>query len=49
MVINSVKIENFRNYKTALFDLHSGVNIICGENAQGKTNFLEAVFFPVLR
>ena len=43
MKINDIKIENFRNIEnmTAEFD---NVNIIWGENAQGKTNLIEAVY-----
>lgn len=43
MKINDIKIENFRNIEnmTAEFD---DVNIIWGENAQGKTNLIEAVY-----
>ena len=42
MQLNQVILENFRNYKEACFHFDSGVNLICGENAQGKTNLLEA-------
>ena len=43
MKINNIEIQNFRNleYLTTDFD---DVNIIYGENAQGKTNLLEAVY-----
>ncbi len=43
MNINCIKLENFRNYKEQKVSFTGGVNIICGENAQGKTNLLEAV------
>lgn len=42
MQLNRVILENFRNYREACFDFDPGVNLICGENAQGKTNLLEA-------
>ncbi|MCX7614915.1 MAG: DNA replication/repair protein RecF [Clostridiales bacterium] len=45
MVLNTIRLQNFRNYQDSFFSLHEGVNIICGENAQGKTNFLEAVSY----
>ena len=45
MVLHSIRLVNFRNYRDSLFPLSNGVNIICGENAQGKTNFLEAVSY----
>lgn len=44
MVIKSLELSNFRNY--ALLDIHfdAGTNILYGDNAQGKTNILEAIF-----
>lgn len=45
MQIKNLKLLNFRNYKFADQDLSPGVNLILGENAQGKTNFLESIFF----
>lgn len=44
MKINSIKIGNFRNYDSAELEFHSHTNILYGDNAQGKTNILEAVF-----
>ena len=41
MVIESIKLENFRNYETLELQLDPGTNIFYGENAQGKTNILE--------
>jgi DNA replication and repair protein RecF len=46
MRIESVELENFRNYeysRVLLFDVNT--NIICGNNAQGKTNLLEALYY----
>lgn len=43
MKINCIKLHNFRNYVDEQLDFAPGVNIISGENAQGKTNLLEAV------
>ena len=40
-----IEVENFRNIERAEIDFSEGVNILVGENAQGKTNLLEAVFF----
>ena len=45
MTINSLRLTNFRNYKSVQQELSPGVNLILGENAQGKTNFLESIFF----
>lgn len=45
MIIKSIELSNFRNYKNLKLDFHKGVNIFYGNNAQGKTNLLEAVYF----
>ncbi len=44
MKINSVEVGSFRNYNSAKLEFHSHTNILYGNNAQGKTNILEAVF-----
>ena len=44
MVIESIKLENFRNYEMLELTLDPGTNIFYGENAQGKTNILESVY-----
>ena len=44
MWINKIKINNFRNYKDLEIELNKGTNIFYGENAQGKTNIIEAIF-----
>ncbi len=44
MTVNSVKIKNFRNISDLSFTADSGVNVIYGENAQGKTNILESIW-----
>lgn len=43
MKINSIEIENFRNIESLSLDFDD-VNIIYGENAQGKTNLIEAIY-----
>jgi len=45
MHINRVTLGNFRNIAAADIELGGGINVLFGENAQGKTNFLEAVYF----
>ncbi|MCL2225443.1 MAG: DNA replication/repair protein RecF [Defluviitaleaceae bacterium] len=45
MHIKKISIAGFRNLDVSECELSSGVNIIFGDNAQGKTNFLEAVYF----
>ena len=44
MIINSLELKDFRNYKELKIDFDGGVNILYGDNAQGKTNVLEAVY-----
>lgn len=44
MIIKSLELENFRNYGTLSVAFDSGTNILYGDNAQGKTNILEAIF-----
>lgn len=43
MTVQHLTLEHFRNYTLLDADFHPGVNVIVGENAQGKTNLLEAV------
>lgn len=45
MLIESLRLENFRNYVQEEIRLEPGINILFGENGQGKTNFLEALYF----
>lgn len=45
MFIKKITLTNFRNYSHLNFDFSSPITILLGENAQGKSNFLEAVFF----
>jgi DNA replication and repair protein RecF len=44
MIIKSLKIENYRNYKNEKIIFDHGTNILYGDNAQGKTNILESIF-----
>ena len=48
MECNRIKITDFRNIESACIDFDAGVNILCGENAQGKTNLLEAISVAAL-
>ena len=48
MECNRIKIRNFRNIEEADVSFESGVNILTGANAQGKTNLLEAISFAAL-
>lgn len=44
MYIEKIKLTNFRNYKQLDLNLNKNINIIYGNNAQGKTNILESIF-----
>lgn len=44
MIIKSIELSNFRNYEREEFLFHEGTNVLYGDNAQGKTNVLEAIF-----
>ena len=44
MKIKSLKLKNFRNYDLLKLDFDDNTNIFYGDNAQGKTNILEAVY-----
>ena len=44
MIIKSVDLKNFRNYKDLSISFDEGTNILYGNNAQGKTNLLEAIY-----
>ena len=44
MYIKRLKLHDFRNYKSLNVTLTKGINIIYGENAQGKTNLLESIY-----
>lgn len=45
MIIKNIKLKNFRNYENLDFVLNNRLNIIIGNNAQGKTNILESIYF----
>ena len=45
MRVDSISLEGFRNYHSLRADFHPGVNLIVGDNAQGKTNLLEAISY----
>ncbi len=44
MIFKSLKIKNFRNIVSENFNFDSGMNVIYGQNAQGKTNILEGLW-----
>ena len=44
MIIKSIELKNFRNYEDLNISFDEGTNILYGDNAQGKTNILEAAY-----
>lgn len=44
MHIKSISVKNYRNYEQLKIDFDKKLNIIIGDNAQGKTNLLEAIY-----
>ena len=44
MFCRNICVENFRNIESANVEFCPGTNVLIGENAQGKTNLLEAIY-----
>ena len=44
MIVRRIALNGFRNYDFETAEFDAGTNVICGRNAQGKTNLLEAVY-----
>lgn len=44
MILEKMKIKNFRNYDSLEISLSPGINILYGNNGQGKTNLLEGIY-----
>src|SRR5690606_25543632 len=44
MIVRSLELKEFRNYEELNLIFDDGINILYGENAQGKTNILEAIY-----
>lgn len=44
MIIKSIELADYRNYESLTLQFDKGTNILYGDNAQGKTNILEAIF-----
>ena len=45
MILESLKLKNFRNYREETIEFCDGINVLTGANAQGKTNIVEAIFY----
>ena len=48
MYLKRVELKNFRNYPSLKISFNKGINIIYGNNAQGKTNLLESIYVLAL-
>ena len=48
MKIRRVVMKNYRNYAEETVSFDTGINVFLGQNAQGKTNILEAVYYAAL-
>lgn len=48
MYLKTLELHNFRNYADLVVEFGSGINVLLGENAQGKTNLLESIYFLAL-
>ncbi|MCA1054878.1 DNA replication/repair protein RecF [Rossellomorea aquimaris] len=44
MYIEQLELKNYRNYESIEVDFENKVNVILGENAQGKTNIMESIY-----
>ncbi|MFD2679640.1 DNA replication/repair protein RecF [Bacillus seohaeanensis] len=44
MYIEQIELKNYRNYESIEVDFENKVNVILGENAQGKTNIMESIY-----
>lgn len=44
MIVKSVQLSDYRNYESLDIKFDSGINILYGDNAQGKTNVLESIY-----
>lgn len=45
MILKTISLSNFRNFKEQTYSFSSKLTVIVGENAKGKTNLLEAIYF----
>ena len=45
MIVKKVRAEGFRNIENAEVEFSEGINLLSGDNAEGKTNLLEAIYY----
>ena len=44
MILQELQLSHYRNYEELAVTFAPGINVLIGENAQGKTNLLEAIY-----
>lgn len=44
MIVQKIRLLHYRNYIDETFEFSEGINVICGRNAQGKTNLIESIY-----
>ena len=44
MYVSSIRLRNYRNYENQIINFDRGMNIVIGNNGEGKTNLLEAIY-----
>lgn len=47
MILKSINVQNFRNFKKNIFEFNDCLTIILGKNSIGKTNLLESIYFTL--
>ena len=45
MIIENITLKNFRNHNYLTYDFSNNLNILTGDNAAGKTNVVEAIYY----
>lgn len=45
MYLEGIELKNYRNYETVKLSFSPSINVLIGENAQGKTNLVESIYF----
>ncbi|MHB8073462.1 DNA replication/repair protein RecF [Desulfosporosinus fructosivorans] len=45
MMINNLRLQNFRNYQDVMIKFMPGINVLMGDNGQGKTNIIEGIYY----
>ena len=45
MIVKKVYLENFLSYENLFVEFGEGLNVLIGDNAMGKTNLLESIYF----